>query len=266
MQNSNNVATVDKSRHSKVRIKPNPDFVHAKDFNLVGVTLGELSACTSNYPVMFIQNPDNKQFRLVAMLGLRPGENMYYGKDGWDCTYVPLSIQRHPFVIGFDDRVDDNRQLATCLDGNSAFINEKEGLPLFNEAGEETDFMQSRHRMIAQIFEGEKFTERFTNKLTELDLLAPFELIMRPQGGEVRKVTGMHTVSERKLKELQPEQLQELHKLDFLPACYIILGSVFQLHQLMKLRNRKGDEQVADYRIELQPAAAAANADNSGTA
>ena len=51
-------------------------------------------------------------------------------------------------------------------------------------------------------------------------------------------------------------QVQELYKADFLPACYVILGSIFQLHRLMYLRNKKDFERIVNYRIDLEPQAA----------
>jgi hypothetical protein len=75
--------------------------------------------------------------------------------------------------------------------------------------------------------------------------------------GQTRKVTGLMTFDEVKLRELTPEQVQELHKLDFLAACYLMYGSLFQIHRLMSLRARKSIEQ-ANYRIELDPAPAPA--------
>jgi hypothetical protein len=246
---------VDKGKHARVRVKPNPDFVHAKGFNLAAISLAELSACTANYPVVFVQNPDNQRFRPVVMFGLRPGENVFYDKDGWDTTYVPLMVQRHPFLIGFDDRDENSKTLTICLDKNSIFLSEDEGIPLFNEAGEETDYLKSRNMLLGETFEGEKMSEQFTLKLAALNLLTPFELILQPQNAELRKVAGMFTIDERKLGELNPEQLQDLHKLGFLAACYIILGSMFQVHRLMKLRNQKSGE-VANYRIELPSQAA----------
>lgn len=251
MKNQDHVETVDKSRHAKLRVKPNPDFAHASGFNLASVSLSELSACTANYPVVFVQSPENQKMRPVAVFGLRPGENVYYDKERWESTYVPLMVQRHPFLIGFDDRKDDDdNNLTICLDKNSSLLSEDEGVALFNEAGDATDYLKSRNRLLSEIFEGEKLTERFTQKLEDLNLLSPFELILQPQNGEMRKVAGMFTVDERKLKALSAEQLVELHQLDFLPACYIILSSLFQMHSLMMLRNRKIDEKV-NYRIEL---------------
>jgi hypothetical protein len=65
----------------------------------------------------------------------------------------------------------------------------------------------------------------------------------------------MYTLDENKLRELGPEQLQELQKLDFLASCYIIISSLFQLHRLMQLRNQKTGELV-NYRIDLLPQSA----------
>jgi len=255
MKNINNIETVEKTLHANLRVKNNADFAHAKEMNLAAITLGELSACTCNFPVVLIQNPENQQVRPVAMFGLRPGENVYYGADGWDSTYVPLLIQRHPFVIGFDDRSDDPKLLATCLHRQSPFLSESEGVALFTPEGNETDYLQSRHLMMRDIFEGEKYTDQFVRKIQELGLLSPLEIIVQPETGEMRRVAGIFTISERKLRELTDAQVQELYKADFLPACYVILGSIFQLHRLMYLRNKKDFERIVNYRIDLEPQA-----------
>jgi len=253
MKNQDHVVTVDKDKHAKLRVKPNPGYVHAKDLNLVAIALNELSACSANYPLVFIQNPETGRYRLAAMFGLRPGENVYYSEAGWDCTYVPLMIQRDPFLIGFDDRKeDDSTNLTMCLDKNSPFLSEDEGIAMFTPEGEETDFLKSRNLMLSAIFEGDRIAEQFTQKLVELDLFAPFELVLQLQNEELRKITGMYTLDERKLAALSPEQILELHNLGFLSACHLIMASVFQVHRLMRLRNRKSGE-LANYRIDLPP-------------
>lgn len=261
MKNPDHIEALDIQKHAKLRIKPNPDASHAKELNLAAVTLAEISATACNFPIVFIPAPDTSESKVqrpVALFGLRPGENVYYGAESWDSTYHPLVIQRHPFVIGWDDRDGDGKTLAPCLNRKSGLVSEDEGIALFKPTGEETDFLQSRFQMLQEIFEGERFTEGFMRKIMELDLLIPIIVIVQPEGGEPRKVTGMSTIDERKLKALSPEQVQELHKLDYLPACYIILSSLFQLHKLMKLRHEKGFERLQSYRIEFpadQPAA-----------
>ena len=66
-----NIQTVAYSKHATLKVKPNPGFVHAKDRNLAAVNLSELGICASNYPLVFIPNPENKRFMLMAILGLR---------------------------------------------------------------------------------------------------------------------------------------------------------------------------------------------------
>jgi len=252
MKNPSHVVTLSKDTHASLRAKSNPDFAHAKELNLAGVMLTEISAVAANFPIVFIQHPDSKVIRPAAMFGLRPGENYYYGQDGWDATYVPLLIQRHPFLIGADDANPDSTNLTMCIDTTSPFIGEGEGIALFDDKGNGTDFLNSRNQMLLEIFEGEKITNQFMAKVLELELLKPFEILLQGQDGITRRVTGLQTLNEVKLRQMSNDVLQELHKLDFLAALYVIYGSLFQIHRMMWLHNRKLVAQLS-YRIELDP-------------
>jgi hypothetical protein len=252
MKNPSHVVTINKDKHAKLRAKLNLDFAHAKELNLAAVMLTEISAVAANFPVIFIQHPDNKAIRPAALFGLRPGENYYYGQEGWDATYVPLLVQRHPFLIGADDAKPDSNNLTMCIDTTSPFLTEGEGIALFDDNGNGTDFLNSRNQMLGEIFEGEKITNQFVAKIMQLDLMKPFELLVQGQDGMTRKVTGLLTLDEVKLRQMSNDVLQELHKLDFLAALYVIYGSLFQIHRMMQLRNRKTVEQLS-YRIELDP-------------
>lgn len=255
MKNPAHVVTVTKDKHAKLRVKYNNDFAHAKELNLAAVMITELSAAAANFPVVFIQHPENKIVRPVAIFGLRPGENYYYGQEGWDATYVPLLIQRHPFLIGADDANPDGNTLMMCLDSTSPFLSESDGIALFDEDGNGTEFLANRNDLLTEVFQGERITEQFTRKILELDLLKPFEILLQGMDGMTRKVTGLMTFDAAKLRQLSDAQMLELHKLDFLAPCYVIYASLFQIHRMMQIRNRKLPEQL-NYRIELDPEAA----------
>lgn len=253
MKNPAHVVTVTKEKHAKTRVKQNVDFAHAKELNLAAVMITELSAATANFPVIFIQHPETKVVRPVAMFGLKPGENYFYGKDGWDATYVPLLIQRHPFLIGADDANPDSTSLTMCVDSTSPFLTEDaDGIALFDANGNGTDFLANRNELLREIFEGERITEQFTRKVQELGLLKSFEILVQESDGSARKVTGLMTFDEVKLRQLPDDKVLELNKLDFLAACYVIYGSLFQIHRMMQLRNRKLPSPL-NYRIELNP-------------
>ena len=69
-RNPAHIQTVDFTRHGKLKVKPNPGFVHARDRNLVAVSVSELGISASNFPIVFVQDPGDKRYVLMAMLGL----------------------------------------------------------------------------------------------------------------------------------------------------------------------------------------------------
>lgn len=256
MKNSPNVVTVDKKRHARTRVLRNPDLAHARELNVVAVTLREFGPCANNFPVVFIKNPENGRMRPVAVFGFRPGENLFYDPKEWHCTYAPQMLLRHPFVIGFDDRDPDSNSVTTCLETDSPWIskNETEGDALYDESGAETDFLKYHMQLLADIFNGEKFTEQFMQKLNEMSLICPFEIILQSQSGDARKLTGLYTVDEKKLRRLDKEQLLALTENDYLANIYFMLNSLHQFNRLIKLRNKLGEEFITGYRIELKDA------------
>jgi hypothetical protein len=250
-KNPDNVQTVDVSKHGKLRVKADGDYPHAKEQHVVPVTMSEVAVCGSEFPLAFIQRPDGGGYMMVALLGMRPGENVYYAPGFWESAYVPLAVQRSPFLIGYDDRLPNGEEITTCLDMNSPYLSEKEGIVMFNEAGEQTDFLKSRHMLLNGIFESQKVTDRFIQTLTEHELLTPLQLQLQFQNGEVRNVAGLFTIDEPKLKSLNIEQIKAMHESDFLPPCYITLVSLHQLKRLIKLRNRKNPDQIVNFQLRF---------------
>ena len=105
--------------------------------------------------------------------------------------------------------------------------------------------------MLQDLYESEKATGEFIRQVDALGLISPLELAVKPQDADARRLTGMFVINENKLRELSTEQLQTLQKPGYLPACYMMLSSMFQIPRLLKLRNLKDGEQIVDYRVEL---------------
>ena len=250
-RNPANIQTVDVKLHAKLKVLPNLGFVHAKTHNLVSISLAELGVSISNFPHVFIQSPNDKRFILAAMLGLRTGENVYFGEEFWESTHVPLAVQRHPFVIGYDDRLTDREEITTCVETDSPFVSQTEGLALYAEDGTETEFLRNRQQLLYTIFESEKLTNRFIQKLQELDLLTSLEIALEQPNGNVVKINNLFTLDEVKLKNLSAEQLKALQTEDYLPPCYLILASLYQLNQLIRRHNRQGRDQIVHFRLEF---------------
>lgn len=250
-KNPDNVETVDSTRHRTLRVKMDSGFDHAKAQHIAPVTLAELAATASSYPVVFIKRPADGTFMMVAMMGLRSGENAYHAPEFWESTYVPLAVQRGPFLIGYDDRRPEADEITACIDTTSPYLSETDGIALFDANGQQTDFMQSRHQMLGTIFESQKVTDAFSKTMNELGLIVPMTLQLRMQNGDVRNVAGLFTLDEAKIKQLSADQLKSLHESDYLAPCYLTLASLHQLKQLIRLRNRKGGDQITNFQIDF---------------
>ena len=59
----------------------------------------EFRQLQAQYPIVFHRDAEG-QFQPLALLGLRMGENLFLDGARWDAPYVPLAIQRQPFLIG----------------------------------------------------------------------------------------------------------------------------------------------------------------------
>jgi hypothetical protein len=79
--------------------------------NLVPLTVTEFAPAALSYPVIFVG--DAKQ--PVAVMGLRPGENLFVSADGdfRSEAYIPAYVRRYPFVFANDDA---QKRLILCVD------------------------------------------------------------------------------------------------------------------------------------------------------
>ena len=81
----------------------------------------------AHYPIVFHKSADGTGFDAVVLLGFQDGENLFLGADGngWDCPYVPLTLERQPFMIG---RAGD--ELMIHIDMDSPRVSATEGREL----------------------------------------------------------------------------------------------------------------------------------------
>lgn len=236
------IVVLDKEKHKNYHVKPNPDLAHMKNQNVCTVSVKEMSRAVNNFPVVFVKHPQQDELRVVALLGFKPGENLYYDPTQWKCNYAPLVMLRTPFVIG-PDGSDEGKRLVPCLDEDSPYLTESnEGQPLFKEDGSESDYLKGQQQLLAEIFDGEVRTIRFVKRMQELDLISEFEVSIQVRSGAINRYTGLQTINEEKIKTLDASVLKELHDKGYLPVIYMMLGSLGQLNQLVKLRNLASSE------------------------
>lgn len=241
-----NYIPLDKDKHKDLKIIPQLDLSFAKETHLAAATIREFAHLAGTMPVVFIEDPTNKNIHTVAMLGVDQNVNLFWAEDKWQGPHVPLNIQRYPFDIR-----PDGDKLGVFFDENSHLVGEQ-GEALFNDAGEPTDFLKNRQQFLAELANSEMLNQRFVKRVVELDLLESVQIGIQYQDGTARNVTGIMSIDEKKLNALDDAIVLELHKAGFLGAMYAIMMSLAQLNRLVELSN-KGDKPIRTVQIRPVP-------------
>lgn len=225
-----NYVPLDKNKHQNLRVNLKHDYSHTKDAHIAAATLREYAQLATCMPIVFVQDPNSKLTHSVAMLGIEQGVNMFMQSGSWSAPNVPMNIQRYPFDVR-----PDGDKLGVYIDEASSLVGTEEGELLFTEAGEPSPYLQNRQQLLSELANSEMATQRFVNKLLELNLLDSITLRVQYANGQQRNINGLKCISEKRLHELDDAKILELHKAGFLGAIYAVMMSVGQLNNLVKL-------------------------------
>ena len=92
-------------------------------------------------------------------------------------------------------------------------------------------------------------TENFIKELEENDLLQELELKIDLSNGEKKKLTGIFTVNEDKVKALADDKVLDFHKRGLFVPIYAMLGSLGQINRLVQLRNLTSNAPITSIQI-----------------
>ena len=93
------VVPINKERHARTRVRLSSDFRFASKFHLAYLTMAEFVRAASTYPVVFLEDAPNNEFRPVALLGLELGENLFVASGIGGETVEKIVVRVLPFVF-----------------------------------------------------------------------------------------------------------------------------------------------------------------------
>jgi len=243
-----NFVAIKSDKHQNLKISQKRNLAHVANQHIVTVTASEYAQSSASFPIVLVKNPDSPRYRSVAMLGIEAGENVYYQDDKWSALSVPQSIGMAPFALGLDPEKENT--LTACVDVDSEFVGEDKDLALFEAEGKESELLTNVQNSLGRLYENEKMTESFIKELDDNDLLQELELKVDLSTGEKKKLTGLFTVNEDKIKSLADDKVLDFHKRGLFVPIYAMLGSLSQINRLVQLRNQNNEVQVTSIKIE----------------
>ncbi len=232
-----NPVPLSRNAHKALRVKHGAgDFAFAANTNSVPLAAAEFYDAQRDYPIVFA-GARSDDVSPVALLGLRQSENLFVGEGRqWDSDYVPVFARCYPFVLA---RGNEGADYLVCVDDASPAVVKSGGEALFNEDGQESEYLRRNIDLLSEFQSHMKRTREFTQRLKDSGLLKEITLQVVPEGGEPLSLQGVQVVDEQKLMALEDAKVQELFRLGELGWVYAHLASLRNVQRLSKRLSRR---------------------------
>jgi len=231
-----NHALLDNVTHKDLKILPGYRKGQGFDTSTVRVFPVEFSELQVEYPIVLVRNKASGHFEPVALLGLSSNENLFLDENGWDARYIPLAIERQPFLIGFQEATQSGipqRQPVVHIDLDHPKVSMTEGEPVFLPHGGESPLLERISSVLATIHQGNEINQVFSRLLVGLDLVESSAMEFTLSNGEKHTLSGLHIINEERLSGLNGDALETLHQKGLLKSIYMMLASMPNFRKLI---------------------------------
>ena len=235
-----NHVLLDNITHKDLRIRPGYGPGMGFEVNAARVFPVEFTQLQMEYPIVFMRNRESGHFEPIVLVGLVDGENLFLTDTAWDARYLPLTIQRQPFLIGFQETFEagvPQRTPVVHVDLDHPKVSAAEGEPVFLEHGGESPLLERMTSVLMTIHQGAADNETFSKLLVGLDLIEPSTMEFVLDNGEKFSLTGLHIINEDRLRGLNGAALEALHQHGYLQAIYMMLASMPNFRKLIDRKN-----------------------------
>lgn len=197
-----------------------------------------IQAC---YPILFHRD-NSGELHAVALFGFHDGENLFLDKAGWHASYVPATIRRQPFLIGYQERKDQpgaepGRVLS--LDMDHPRVSRERGERLFEPLGGRTPYLEDAANLLETLYEGHVHAKAFVAALRQQDLLESVTFEIELDDGSRNQLVGFLSIDEDRVQQLPAETLGDFNRKGFLMPLFMVLASLSNVRTLIRLKNER---------------------------
>jgi len=225
-------ALLNNIEHRDLRIDTARDAALGDDVMFAITFPAEFRNVQAYYPIVFRKTAEGA-FQPVALFGFQEGRNLFLQDGRWDAAYLPLAIERQPFLIG-----RDGEELMVHIDLDHPRARTGQGEVLFREQGGTTEFLDRITSVLLALHDGLQATPAFVDALLRHELLESFALDAELADGTVNRLVGFYTINEERLRGLDGAALQQLHRDGHLEPVYMAMASVSRFRDLIDRMNR----------------------------
>lgn len=237
-----NLKAVSVERYGRRRWRRFTDYRFAGGDAGVPITSREVPRAVLFIPVAFVRA--GEAFELVAVQGLKAGQNLMVSPDGvWRGGYRPALYRCHPFLLARPAGAESNERVL-CFDEDSGLLVDgdaptgqaKDGTePFFGDDGKPTETIGRVFEFLGQHANGLALTKRLCADLERAGLIVAWDIRWKNAQGKNLTVEGLFRVDERALNALPFEELGKLRDVGALAVAYGQLFSTAHMPDLLRL-------------------------------
>lgn len=219
--------------HKNLRVDTRRSAALGDDVAFAPTFPAEFRDLQAHYPLVFRKDA-NGALQPIALLGFEDRRNLFLDGERWDAAYLPLAIERQPFLIGRDG----SGGLMVHIDLDNPRVRGDAGEALFREQGGNTDYMDRITSVLLTLHNGLERVPAFVDALLAHGLLESFVLDIELDDGSVNRLAGFYTIQEDRLRALDAAVLGELHAAGHLEPVFMAVASVANFRSLIERMNR----------------------------
>jgi hypothetical protein len=217
--------------HSGLRIDPARMGELAASCYMIPLVVSEFRRAIADFPILLAKSQETGRFSPYALMGLAPGENLFWDGTGLDSSYVPLNLRRLPFFVGADNN-------AVCVDLESPMVGKEGPEGLVGSDGRDTAYFGEIQKILHELLTWKPRTDQFVQTLAERDLIAELRLGIVLKSGAPLSVTGLYGLDEDRFRRLPDETIAQFRRDGTLDLAYAMMLSTARIQSLIDRRNR----------------------------
>lgn len=236
------ILTNDQHRSIAVDTRARPEYGDC--VNRAVALSAEFNELHREFPLLLRKTDEAPGFVAHAVLGFEKDENLFVEGDRWTTTYIPASLARGPFSIGYVRTGDDDPSASPQPDMR-IMIDEKHprlragGQPVFLPLGGETPYLQGIKRVLQTVDAGLRIDRVLYRELVAMELLEEVQIQISVFTELRYDFSGYHTINQKRFAELNGEQLLKLHRLGLLGPVYFLISSLGNFQKLINLKTAR---------------------------
>lgn len=230
------ILTSDQHRSIAVDTRARPEY--GDMVNRAVALSAEFNELHREFPLLLRKTDEAPGFVAHAILGFEKGENLFVEGDRWTSTFVPATLARGPFSLGYvrgSDGSDTPAGVKVMVDDQHPRLRAG-GEPVFLPLGGETPYLEGIKRVLQIVDAGLRADHVLYRELVAMELLEEVKIQISVFAELRYDFAGYHTVNQQKFAALDADRLLKLHRLGLLGPIYFLVSSLGNFKRLVDLK------------------------------